>query len=350
MNLEVKKFFVSPGTTIRDTVEVIEMGASQLALVVNDGGKLLGIVSDGDVRRSILKDIPASEPVERIMNPKPQTILEGTSTRNVLRLMRRENLRHFPVVNSDGVVIDIWTLSSYIRDKRINNPVLLMAGGKGTRLRPLTENTPKPMLKVGKYPLLELNIRRFVDFGFHRFFISINYLGEQIRDYFGDGSKWDADIQYIEEDRELGTAGALSLLPNQIHEPLTVINGDILTRLNFAELLDFHESLESAATMGVRSYNMQVPYGVVKVDGNSIVSIDEKPIQNHYICAGVYVLNPEVLSRTPHGIRLDMPDFFEQLSREGLRTSAFPIRESWFDIGTPEDLQKAQLFLEAQDD
>jgi len=216
-----------------------------------------------------------------------------------------------------------------------------MAGGLGSRLRPLTEQTPKPMLMVGDKPILETLIKRFREQGFTRFVISLNYLGDQIRAHFGNGQDRGVEISYIEEKEPLGTAGALSMLPVKPKEPFLVMNGDILTLMNFESLLEFHHRNRSVATMCIREFGMEVPYGVVRLNKDNIVSIEEKPVQQFYVNAGIYVLNPETLDLVPKGTRVDMTSLFEKLVETGHPTLSYPIREYWMDIGKMEDYQRA---------
>jgi NDP-sugar pyrophosphorylase family protein len=217
-----------------------------------------------------------------------------------------------------------------------------MAGGLGERLRPLTDSCPKPMLHVGGKPILENILESFIDQGFCNFFISVNYMAEAIIDYFGDGSCWGVSINYLREDKRLGTAGALSLLPSTPEEPFFVMNGDLLTKIRFDSMLQFHKEHKAAATMAVREYDFQVPYGVVKMNGAQIQSIDEKPIHKFFVSAGIYLLAPEVMAHVPNGQHLDMPNLFEQTSSAGGVATAFPLREYWIDIGRLEEFEKAQ--------
>jgi NDP-sugar pyrophosphorylase family protein len=222
-----------------------------------------------------------------------------------------------------------------------DNWVVLMAGGLGSRLRPLTDECPKPMLRVGNKPLLETIIETFIEQGFRRFFISVNYMADTIKEYFGDGSRWGAEIQYLEETSRLGTAGALSLLPEKPQAPLLVMNGDLLTKINFRQLLDFHREHHAQGTMCVREYEFQVPYGVVKMDHHRITGFEEKPIQRYFVNAGIYVLEPQALQHIPHGVFFDMPSLFQTLMADRQEAVVFPIREYWLDIGHMADYDRA---------
>ena len=240
-----------------------------------------------------------------------------------------------------GRVIGVELLEELIRPRERDNWVVLMAGGLGTRLSPLTNDRPKPMLNVGNKPLLETIIENFVEQGFHRFFISVNYMAGMIKDHFADGGRWGAQIHYLEEDRKLGTAGALSLLPEPPTAPVLVMNCDLLTKVNFRHLLDFHLEHRAQGTMCVREYDFQVPYGVVRLDRQRIAGIDEKPVQRFFVNAGIYVLEPEALHHVPADTFFDMPSLFERLIAEGQEAAAFPIREYWLDIGQLADYDRA---------
>jgi NDP-sugar pyrophosphorylase family protein len=218
-----------------------------------------------------------------------------------------------------------------------------MAGGLGTRLRPLTEDCPKPMLPVAGKPLLQNILEGFIASGFHRFYISVHYLADVIKKHFGDGERWGITIRYIEEDRPLGTAGALGLLPSVDHLPLIVMNGDLLTRVDFAELLDFHEGQKAEVTVGVREYEMQVPFGVIRSEGQNVVGIVEKPIQRFFVNAGIYVLSPRLVHTVAAGEHLDMPDLIQQVLDRQSPVAMYPIHEYWLDIGRPDDFVRAQL-------
>jgi NDP-sugar pyrophosphorylase family protein len=245
------------------------------------------------------------------------------------------------MLNDQGQVIGIKFYNEKYQNSLHPNWVLLMAGGLGSRLLPLTEVSPKPLLKVGNKPLLETILDNFIEYGFKHFFISVNYKAEMFENYFGDGSRWGIEIKYLKEKEKKGTAGALSLLPNVPSHPVLVMNGDLLTNINFTQLLDFHMQHKANATMCVRSYDFQVPYGVTEIEGNSIISLDEKPMQQFFVNAGIYVLEPSVFRLIPGNTFFDMTDLFGLMLEEKQEISAFPIREYWLDIGKIEDLEKA---------
>lgn len=338
-----KDILVSPETSIKDAIGVLDKSGRQIVLVVTDGGKLAGTVTDGDVRRGILRGLPLEETVARIMNTAPTVARVDDSREVILGIMKRKGLHQIPLVDDARHIAGLETLDELIQTREKENLVVLMAGGLGSRLRPLTDGTPKPMLKVGSKPLLETILENFIEHGFSRFYIAVNYMAEVIKGHFGDGSRWGVDIRYLHEDQRLGTAGALSLLPEKPIAPFFVMNGDLLTKVNFGQLLDFHTSHRAQATMCVREYDFQVPYGVVKIDDHRISGIDEKPVQRFFVNAGIYVLEPGALEMVRPNTFFDMPTLFERLIERGNETAAFPIREYWLDIGHLADYDRANV-------
>jgi dTDP-glucose pyrophosphorylase len=329
-------------TTILDALKVINDGVGNIALVVDGGHKLVGTVTDGDVRRGLLSGINAQSPVSMIMKIDPVIAKPGDDRQLILSIMEQNALRHIPIVDAAGRLLRLEVLGELEGFALRENMVLLMAGGLGSRLKPLTNECPKPMLKIGGKPILETIILNFIEFGFKKFIISLNYKAKMIREYFSDGHKWGVSIQYIEEDERLGTAGSLRLLPEiQDSHPVLIMNGDVLTKVNLGHFLDFHTSHNSKATMGVREYNFQVPYGVLKLNKHRIIKIEEKPVHNFFVNAGVYVLDQDILACLPPEERIEMPDLFGHFIKTGHSTAAFPICEYWLDIGQPENLKQA---------
>jgi len=273
----------------------------------------------------------------------PLTATRAWSKERILAAMEQHQLLQLPVVDEENRVIGLETLHGLLYKRRLDNPVFLMAGGFGTRLRPLTQNCPKPLLKVGEKPILELILESFINAGFHRFFISTHYMPEMIQSYFGDGSRWGVSIRYVHEDEPLGTGGALGLLPHdEIDLPLFMMNGDLLTTLNFQNLLEFHQSHSGVATMCVREYEYTVPYGVIQSEGHSILSMVEKPVQRFFINAGIYMLSPDLVRTVMPGTYIDMPTLLEQQIVKNKNVNMFPVHEYWLDIGRMEDFQRAQ--------
>lgn len=332
---------VPPEMTVHEVIERLNTNRTQICLVVDEQRRLIGTVTDGDVRRGILRAIPMDAPVSAIMFKKPHMFRFGHDRGKALSHLQRNKLQHLPVVDFADRVVDLITLSTLTRPQSRRNWVVVMAGGRGTRMRPLTDSIPKPMLDVGGRPLLETTIRNCAAGGFSTFFIAVNYQADVIRNHFGNGAKLDVDIRYIEEAQPLGTAGPLGLLPGGAEDPVLVLNGDVLTKVDPTQLIAFHEEHEAMATMAVREHVMQVPYGVVDVDNLRIEAIREKPTGRYFINAGIYVLSPEVLRGVAAGTACDMPDLFDRLRHAGERTLAYPIREYWIDIGQIDDYQRA---------
>lgn len=337
-----RKVLISPNTAIRDAIKVIDEGALQIALVVDANQRLLGTVTDGDVRRGILKSIPLDAPASQIMNASPTTARIDDSRESILVLLKQKSLHQIPVVDQNGRVTGLEALEGLLEPETRENLVVIMAGGLGSRLRPLTNDCPKPMLKVGGRPILETILQNFLEYGFRKFCFAVNYKAEIIREYFGDGAQFGCAINYLHENEPLGTAGALSLLPSIPEHPIVVMNGDVLTKVDFKSLLDFHYKHDAHATMCVREYDIQVPYGVVRVDQHRLQSIEEKPVHRFFINAGVYVLNPDSLKLIEHAQHCDMPSLFSSLVNEGLEVAVFPVREYWLDLGKVDDFNRAQ--------
>lgn len=337
-----KKTLVTPATLIRKVIETIDRGEFQIAMVVDRSGKLLGTVTDGDVRRGILKGVALHEPVQRIMQKNPVTAKVGQTREFIQSLMAEKLVRQIPILDGKRLAgLEFFDTLSAAGPR--DNWVILMAGGLGARLRPLTESRPKPLLNVGERPILETILRNLAEHGFKNFFISVNYQNEMIMRHFGDGSRWGVHIRYLHENKRLGTAGAMGLLPKKPEKPFLVMNADLLTNVNFSQLFQFHHENEVLATMCVREYDFQVPFGVVRIGGHHIEGVDEKPVQRFFVNAGIYVLEPEVLDMLPKKKKeyLDMPHLFNELIAKKRRVSAFPVREYWLDIGRLDDLERA---------
>ena len=343
-----RKALVNSDATLEQAIEVLDKAALRIALVVDANDTLLGTLTDGDVRRALLKHLSLDTQVNQVMNATPKTAEQSWTESRILAVMEQHELLQLPLVDSEKRVVGLANLHDILNKHRHDNPVFLMAGGFGTRLRPLTNNCPKPMLKVGDKPILEQILLNFVEAGFHRFYISTHYMPEVIRDYFGDGEKWGISIQYVHEDEPLGTGGALGLLPHdEINQPLFMMNGDLLTSLNLHSFLEFHETHNGVATMCVREYEHQVPYGVITSEGAQIKSMIEKPVHRFFVNAGIYLLDPALVKSVEPGTRIDMPTLLEREIDRGKAVNMFPIHEYWLDIGRMDDFHKAQT--EVQD-
>ncbi|MBS9761731.1 MULTISPECIES: nucleotidyltransferase family protein [Pseudomonas] len=338
-----EKTLISPGCTIEEAIATLDRVAVRIVMIVDGHRQLLGTLTDGDVRRALLRQCPLNTPVHQIMCTTPRTAERDWGKDRILSVMEKYSLLQLPVLDEQRRVIGLQTLHDLLNKPRLDNPVFLMAGGFGTRLRPLTQHCPKPLLKVGEKPILEIILERFISAGFHRFFISTHYMPEMIREHFGDGSQWGVEIRYVHEEQPLGTGGALGLLPqDEIDMPLFLMNGDLLTTLNFLNLLDFHEGNGAVATMCVREYEYTVPYGVVESEGHRIRSMVEKPVHKFFINAGIYLLSPELVKSVRPGTHIDMPTLLEQQIAQQYHVNMFPVHEYWLDIGRMEDFQRAQ--------
>lgn len=335
-----QNILIGPSETIQNALKVIDNEALKLALVVDDNNKLLGTLSDGDIRRALIGGVSLNVAVSEVMNTNPTTAVSEQTRGSLLEIMERKELFSIPIL-CNGIVIGLETLHHIVQKKTYENPVFLMAGGFGTRLKPLTDNCPKPLLKVGDKPILETVIKSFINSGFSNFFISTHYLPEMISEYFGDGQQWGVSITYIHEDKPLGTGGALGLLPkNRSKLPVIVMNGDVLTKIDFEKLLEFHNHNKASATMCVREYEYQVPFGVVESHDYKIQSLVEKPIQRFHVNAGIYVIGKKILDSVEHNEYIDMPSLFEKHLSDQLLV--YPFHEYWLDIGRMDDFSRAQ--------
>ena len=342
-----KKVRVYVNSSIHDVLKIINEQALRVALVVDEADKLVGIVTDGDVRRGLLAGKNLHDPACQVMNRDFITADSNTSRTELISIMEEYDVLSIPLVEN-GVLVGLETLHHALEVSRLDNPVFIMAGGFGTRLRPLTDKCPKPMLKVGDKPILETLILRFKKSGFSNFYISTHYLPEMIRDHFEDGTKFGVNIRYVHEENPLGTGGALGLLPADIKQlPLVMINGDVLTKVDFRRLLSFHNQNQPCATMCVREYDYTVPFGVVNGDGNKIVSMEEKPTHSFFVNAGIYVIDPSVFNSVPANQKIDMPTLLEQKISSAQSVIMFPIHEYWLDVGRMEDFNKAQIDFHA---
>lgn len=328
-------------TTIRKALETIDLGAMKIALIVDQEDHLIGTLSDGDIRRGLLRGLEMGDSIESVYNRKPIVCKITEPKSLIIQTAVSRRVYQIPLVDDDGRVVKLAEIDHLIKKEKLPYPVVIMAGGEGKRLRPLTEHTPKPMLNVGGKPILETLISRLQLQGFSDIYLSVNYKRDQIKKFFGDGRMLGVNIHYLEEDQPLGTAGALSLIPELDSAPVLVMNGDILTNINFESLVEFHETNGSKATMCIREYGLEVPYGVVHLNARNIVSIEEKPVQQFYVNAGIYVLNPEVIRSLEKNHPVDMTRIFEQLVANEEKTLSYPIREFWMDIGKLEDYNRA---------
>jgi dTDP-glucose pyrophosphorylase len=339
--IALRDIILPPSASIREALRRIDAAGTQLALVADEDDRLLGTVSDGDIRRGLLAELSLDDCVDTCMHVTPLVARSGTTDAQLLELLRHHGLHQIPIVDQSGRIVDLKLMDDLLAPRARDNPVVLMVGGLGQRLGDLTRDRPKPMLDVGGRPILEHIVRNFIAQGFHRFWFAVNYRAEIIEHHFGDGSAMGCEIRYLRERQRMGTAGALSLLPDRPDLPLVVSNGDLLTKADMGALVDHHDESAVDATMAVREYEVQVPYGVVQTDGGLMVGIEEKPIHRHLIAGGLYVLSPHTLDHVPTDTFFDMPALLEKIAGGGGQVSVFAIDGYWLDIGRHADYQRA---------
>ena len=328
-------------TTAIDAMKIIDSSSAQIALVVDGEGKLEGTLTDGDIRRGLLFGKKLTTTVDQLMNRNYRYVQLPCDNHKIMSLMIDEKLSHIPALDEHGRVASIHVMHDLLKKTELTNPVVIMAGGKGKRLRPYTENCPKPMLPVDGKPILEILLEQCIEKGFKNFYFSVNYLKEQIVDYFGDGSNWRVSINYLVEDKPLGTAGSLKLLPADLDQSFLVLNGDVLTQLDASRLLAFHKQNKSDATLCVREHIVTIPFGVVEANGIELMKLKEKPSVSVMVNAGIYVLDPRLLPLIPRDTFLDMPELLEIGQQNSYKVSVCPVHEYWIDVGRPETLEQA---------
>jgi len=330
-----------PESSIRQAIQNLDEIAIKIVLVVGENGQLEGTISDGDIRRGLLRGLNLDSPIADIVHRNALVVPPGLGRDTVMQLMTANKIQQIPIVDEQQHVVGLHLWDEVTTPTARANTMVIMAGGKGTRLMPHTENCPKPLVPLAGKPMLEHIIDRAKSEGFHHFVLAIHYLGHMIEEYFGNGEKFDVRIEYLREPSPLGTAGALSLLNPRPDEPFVVTNGDVITDIRYSELLDFHRRYAAAGTMAVRLHEWQHPFGVVQTDGIDIVGFEEKPVARTHINAGVYALAPEALDSLVAGTPCDMPGLFERLQAKAMRTVAYPMHEPWLDVGRPDDLKFA---------
>ena len=339
-----KRAILKNSKTMRDAIELLDYEETKIVMVSDNFGKLVGTITDGDIRRALIKRQDMDTKLSEIMFKEPTVAHENDSESFIMSIMKNLSLRQIPIVDDHRHIIGLKIGKDFLRSQTKDNPVFLMAGGFGTRLQPLTKDIPKPLLNVGGKPILEIILNQFIESGFHIFYISTHYKAEMLSKYFGDGSNWGVSINYIYEERPLGTAGALGLLQHDLlNLPVIVMNGDLLTKVNIDHLLSFHNEQGGVATMAGREYDFQVPYGVVEVEDQQIKSIVEKPTQSFFVNAGVYVLSKSIIKKIDKGEYLDMTNLLAQEISNLEQINMFPIHEYWLDIGQHEQFEQAQL-------
>ncbi len=348
MICDVSRMCIALDSSVREAIACINQNEGRIALITDEKKRLLGTIVDGDIRRAILAGLDLDTPVSKLLASKkgsryakPVTMPVGTDRGVLLKLMRDHLIRQIPLLDKDERVVGLVTLDELLPNQALPLHAVIMAGGFGTRLRPLTEEMPKPMLPIGERPLMELMVERLQKIGIRQVNVTTHYQPERIAEHFGDGLDFGVKINYVTEERPLGTAGALGLMEVP-EEPILVINGDILTEVDFRDILDYHQEHNAAMTVAVWKYDVNVPYGVVESEGALVRGIVEKPVLNFFVSAGIYLLEPSVFRHISGKDRLDMPDLIQILLDEGEVVVSFPIIEYWLDVGNHSDYIKAQ--------
>ena len=337
---KIDEIKINQNASIKEALEVIDKGAIKVAVVLSDDGLLLGILNDGDIRRALLKGMSLGDSIAGIINKHPVVANINDTKERILELANEKKLHQIPII-SNGKLIGIQDIREFLAPKNKPNKVILMVGGLGTRLRPLTNDVPKPMLDVGNKPILHTIVENFAKYGYTDIIMCVNYKSEIIKEYFGNGDKFGVKIEYVLENQRMGTAGALSLLQKRPKDDFFVMNGDLLTNVNFEYLHEYHKDSNALASICIRKYEMQVPYGVVNVRANKVTSIEEKPTQSFFVSAGIYMFSPIVLDFIPKGVFYDMPTLFSELLKQDFAVYPFFIREYWLDIGKMDEYRRA---------
>lgn len=336
-------------STVRNAIRNLDETGLQIAMAVSPDGALVGTLTDGDIRRGLLRGINLDSSIEQIIQRAPLVAPPNLGRDLVLQLMQANKIHQLPVVDSRRQVIGLHLWNELLVPRRRPNTMVIMAGGEGRRLRPHTDHCPKPLLPVGGKPMLEHIIEHARTEGLHRFMLAIHYLGHMIEDYFGDGARFGVEIDYLREDAPLGTAGAIGLLAPRPDLPFLISNGDVLTDIRYGEVLDFHTRHAATATMAVRLFEWQHPFGVVHTNGVDIVGFEEKPVVRSHVNAGIYVLDPSALDALNIGERCDMPTLFNRLQGRGTRTIVYPMHEPWLDVGRPSDYDRVSGEIDGSD-
>jgi dTDP-glucose pyrophosphorylase/CBS domain-containing protein len=348
LDSDIEKYLVRENTSIREAMAQADVGRRGIVLVVDDGQRLLGTVTDGDLRRAILADINLDEPVSLLLDrkadsgsAKPITAEADADRSTMLSILQQHNILHLPLVDDEYRVVALVRLDEFVEQPPLPLQAVIMAGGLGTRLRPLTDNLPKPMLPVGDQPLMEITVNQLRAAGIRQVSVAVHHKSEKITEHFGNGQDYGLEISYINEDQPLGTAGALGLMETP-QETMLVINGDILTQVDYRAMLEYHTENHADLTMAVLRYDLQVPYGVIECDGPIVTGLAEKPLLKYFVNAGIYLLEPSAHGVIPSGERFDMTELIQLLIDRGKTVAAFPVREYWLDIGQASDYQQAQ--------
>lgn len=348
MYSNLTKLCIDPVGTVRDAMALIDRSRMGIVLVVDQERRLLGTITDGDLRRAVLANVDFGQPVSVLLARKvgspyarPITARAGADRDTYLRLLQQHNILHLPLLNEEQRVVGLVTLDDFVTDRALPLQAVIMAGGAGVRLHPLTEETPKAMLPIGERPLMEIIIQQLREVGIRRVNVTTHHKSEKIINHFGDGRDFGVELTYVAEDRPLGTAGGLGLMETP-QETVLVINGDILTQVDLRAMLAYHREHGADLTVAVRQYDLQLPYGVIECEGVRVRCLTEKPVRKFFVNAGIYLLEPLVYNYIPNGKSSDMTDLIQSLVDNGRVVVGFPIREYWLDIGQVPDYEQAQ--------
>jgi len=340
--IRLKEILIKPNSTIKEAMVALNKSTAEIVLVVNENGKLLATVTDGDIRRGLLNGLKLDDKIEKCMQRNFIFVKEKTGRAEVLDLMKAHTIKQIPILDEEGRVKGLHLLREIIGSYDKPNIALIMAGGKGERLKPITDEIPKPMVKVAGRPILERLILHLISYGIKNFYIAVNYKSEVIENHFLDGRDLGCKINYIKEKKPLGTAGALGLLNIKTKEPIFVLNGDLLTQFNLDEMLNFHKEKGFDSTIGVYDYVYKVPYGVVEEKNGKLLSIKEKPSFVWSVNAGIYILKPDLIKLVPKNENFTMPELFEKAISLKKKIGIFHIEGDWIDVGFHKDLKKAR--------
>ncbi|MCG6167585.1 nucleotidyltransferase family protein [Leptospira sp. FAT2] len=339
--MSLNDIFITPDTPLRRAIEVLNEQHKRIVLITDSFSKLLGVLTDSDIRRIIIGSGSLDVPVSTVMITKPLTVTSDIPDNTILHLMKQKQIHQIPVLDDTGRVLDLKLIDDLLFSG-IQAEAFIFAGGLGTRLYPITQEIPKPLVKVGGKEILFTIMDGLIDTGFQRITLALNHKADMIRNAIASNKHYDGIVRFVQEENSLGTAGALSLLDSsELKLPLLAMNGDILSRVNYASLLNFHEAEKNIVTMTVRTENIQIPFGVVELEGNRITGISEKPEYKYFINAGIYILSPEAVRMVPPNTKIDMPQLITHLINQNVQVGSFPIHEYWIDIGRHSELKKA---------
>lgn len=337
---KINELIINKDYSIKQALEVLNDGAKGIAFMTDKNKKLIGTITDGDIRRAILKDISLDSSIDEIIHYNPVCANVHMTREEIKDLFIKKAVKEIPIVNDNNVLVDMISIKDILLPEGKENSVVVMAGGLGTRLKELTQEIPKPMLKVGQDPMLQHIINNFKQYGYNKILISVNYKAEIIENYFQDGYAHGVKIDYIKEHKRLGTAGGIKLAKEYINAPFFVINGDIFTNLNVDNMMKFHTENNFDITVGIRKHSFQIPYGVVQVNDNNITELKEKPSIDYFINGGVYCLSPNLLKYIPEDKYFEITDLINICIKNNMRVGSYEIKEYWMDIGRLEDYNK----------